>query len=98
MNTILLTPRLATLRIRARENFPDAEWLPGDECPVGARVIRRDGYPATVLGPAKSDLNEWWWLLRDDRYPYEVLEWPPTLRWMRPRATPDGSSPTVLEA
>ena len=82
---IVLTHKLARLRTQARTTFPDAEWLPGDECPVGARVLRGpEDNPATVLGVVQrpeGDPYEFWWLLRDDRYPeHEVLDWPPLLR------------------
>jgi hypothetical protein len=84
MRTIILTHRLAAARLQARSNFPGAQWLPGDECPIGLRVLRRDGATATVLGEVQypeGDTNEWWWWLQDDRYPeHMVLDWPPTLR------------------
>jgi hypothetical protein len=79
---IILTRELVELRIQAREMYPDAEWLPGDEPPAGLVVLRSDGASATVLGQAYKQKNNltYWWCLRDERYPgYEVLDWPPSL-------------------
>ncbi len=84
---LILTPERAAKRQQAREVFPNAEWLPGDEPPCGTRVLRSNGQVATVLGSytGPEPTFEDWWLL-DCGYQGEhvghapALDWPPTLR------------------
>lgn len=93
--TIILTPELAEIRIEARKIFPNHDFLPGDDCPIGQKVIRSNGEMATVMGchrpdPTSGIINgQYWWQVRlDSQKLFDnmtkkeafVLDWPPTLR------------------
>lgn len=87
---IILTKELAELRIQARTNFPNADFLPGDDPPVGETLYRTNYSgkiePLVVLGEfqpeeAQKSLRYWWkvdWHYRGERH--TALEWPPNLR------------------
>lgn len=88
---IILTPELAECRMEARKIFPNPDFLPGDDCPSGQKVVRLNGEPAIVLrpykpGPDSAVVNgKYWWHIElpntiHEGKPMVVLEWPPCLR------------------
>ena len=87
MTEIVLTPALLAKRKQAREVFPNATWLPGDPCPIGARVRRHSGGTATVVGPynvSEDDALAFWWRIHDDDLDMDVYDWPPSLAPVKP--------------
>lgn len=87
--TIILTPELAEIRIEARKIFPNHDFLPGDDCPAGQRVIRQNGETATILGPARLSKDsavlhkEYWWEVETDEEIFHDLPGRRGVRKMR---------------
>lgn len=97
MSVLVFTPALLAARKQARENFPDAEFLPGDDPPVGERLRRANGEVVEVIGrydaPTETDAMAFWWrvwlpgpfTVGGQTMPrVEALEWPPYLHRVQP--------------
>jgi len=77
---MIMTIELADKRKQAREVYPDCDWLPGDECPIGTVVTRFQGDKAEILGESKDENLKYWWILKDFKMNAIVYDWPPSLK------------------